>query len=201
MSALRIGLLGGTFDPVHLGHIHIAKQVSRAAQLDEVWLLPNKVPPHKPVPIATSEQRLRMLELALEQQTRLSICDIELSLPSPSYTVNTLEALSQTHPEHEFHFIIGMDSVLSLPSWCRWQDVVKFAKIIGCARPGWHDPIPAEIQHLVDNQVVQIVDIDPIEMSSSQVRKMLANGDNTCQQLSPTVANYIKQHQLYRNPA
>lgn len=143
---MRIGLMGGTFDPVHYGHLKPAAEVKARLELDKLWLLPNHIPPHKAKATASSEQRLAMLKLACDEFPDMDICDIELKRNSPSYSVATLEALQQAFPGAEFQFIMGTDSLLSLPSWHQWQRLFSLCNLVVCRRPDWHLPKDAEIQ-------------------------------------------------------
>lgn len=143
---MRIGLMGGTFDPVHYGHLKPAAEVKARLELDTLWLLPNHIPPHKAKATASSEQRLAMLKLACDEFPDMDICDIELKRNAPSYSVATLEALQQAFPGAEFQFIMGTDSLLSLPSWHQWQRLFSLCNLVVCKRPDWNLPKDAEIQ-------------------------------------------------------
>ncbi|WP_044735015.1 nicotinate-nucleotide adenylyltransferase [Shewanella algae] len=143
---MRIGLMGGTFDPVHYGHLKPAAEVKARLELDKLWLLPNHIPPHKAKATASSEQRLAMLKLACDEFPDMDICDIELKRNAPSYSVATLEALQQAFPGAEFQFIMGTDSLLSLPSWHQWQRLFSLCNLVVCQRPDWNLPKDAEIQ-------------------------------------------------------
>lgn len=138
--------MGGTFDPVHYGHLKPAAEVKARLELDKLWLLPNHIPPHKAKATASSEQRLAMLKLACDEFPDMDICDIELKRNAPSYSVATLEALQQAFPGAEFQFIMGTDSLLSLPSWHQWQRLFSLCNLVVCKRPDWHLPKDAEIQ-------------------------------------------------------
>ena len=131
----RIGLFGGTFDPVHAGHLAIAEQVAEELRLDQVLFIPAADPPHKRKTWASYGQRVAMLEAALAGHSRFSISLIEAELPAPSYTVDTLLELRK-RLAGQFYFLLGADSLLELHLWHRFQDLLKLTKFIVISRPG-----------------------------------------------------------------
>src|SRR5438874_1475138 len=134
---MRIGIFGGTFDPVHTGHLILAEQCRDQAGLDEVWFLPSYHPPHKTAGAITRfEQRCDMLELATAGHPSFRIERIEKELPPPSYTAETLAELVRRHPEHEFHLLMGSDQLPDLPSWHEPLRVIEQAGLIVVPRPG-----------------------------------------------------------------
>ncbi|AXQ13301.1 hypothetical protein AYI72_15645 [Shewanella algae] len=215
---MRIGLMGGTFDPVHYGHLKPAAEVKARLELDKLWLLPNHIPPHKAKATASSEQRLAMLKLACDEFPDMDICDIELKRNAPSYSVATLEALQQAFPGAEFQFIMGTDSLLSLPSWHQWQRLFSLCNLVVCQRPDWHLPKDAEIQTELaqrgcsvtqalaardkgQHQSGKIISlpVEPQPFSSTAIRRAIAAGDiNACRAAMPkAVLEYIVANRLY----
>ncbi|GAB1085675.1 MAG: nicotinate-nucleotide adenylyltransferase [Shewanella algae] len=215
---MRIGLMGGTFDPVHYGHLKPAAEVKARLELDKLWLLPNHIPPHKAKATASSEQRLAMLKLACDEFPDMDICDIELKRNAPSYSVATLEALQQAFPGAEFQFIMGTDSLLSLPSWHQWQRLFSLCNLVVCQRPDWHLPKDAEIQTELaqrgcsvtqalaardkgQHQSGKIISlpVEPQPFSSTAIRRAIAVGDiNACRAAMPkAVLEYIVANRLY----
>ncbi|WP_335900484.1 nicotinate-nucleotide adenylyltransferase [Shewanella algae] len=215
---MRIGLMGGTFDPVHYGHLKPAAEVKARLELDKLWLLPNHIPPHKAKATASSEQRLAMLKLACDEFPDMDICDIELKRNAPSYSVATLEALQQAFPGAEFQFIMGTDSLLSLPSWHQWQRLFSLCNLVVCRRPDWHLPKDAEIQTELaqrgcsvtqalaardkgQHQSGKIISlpVEPQPFSSTAIRRAIAAGDiNACRAAMPkAVLEYIVANRLY----
>ena len=135
----KIGIIGGTFDPPHYGHLLIANEVYHALNLEEVWFLPNQIPPHKQGRNITSvESRLQMLELATEAEEHFSICLEELSRKGPSYTYDTMLQLTKKYPDVQFHFIIGGDMVEYLPKWYNIEALLDLVTFVGVARPVIH---------------------------------------------------------------
>jgi nicotinate-nucleotide adenylyltransferase len=215
---MRIGILGGTFDPIHLGHIRPALEIKTQLQLDEVWLMPNHVPPHKQSTNVDSQHRVAMVEQVCLQYSELKLCDIEIKRHTPSYTVVTLQQLTQTYPQHQFYFIMGMDSFINLPSWHLWQQLFELCHIVLCKRPGWHLETSHPMQkvlnkkaisratHLAQSQVSQShstfgsiipVEINLQDISSTQVRKKLQSNEDVSTLIEPCTEDYIEQHQLY----
>jgi nicotinate-nucleotide adenylyltransferase len=214
---MRIGILGGTFDPIHFGHIRPALEVKAKLQLDSIWLMPNHIPPHKQATNTSTAHRLAMVSRVCDIYPELVLCDIEIRRDTPSYTVTSLEALTQAYPEHEFYFIMGMDSFMQLESWYRWQDLFNLCHIVLCQRPGWtlddesnmakllgdRSNIRPEIEQktgLKQNKTGYIfpVEIAEQDVSSTEIREKIRQGDDLSQLLAPSIIAYIKGNNLYR---
>ncbi|MDM5190044.1 nicotinate-nucleotide adenylyltransferase [Bacillus sp. DX4.1] len=185
----KVGIIGGTFDPPHHGHLLIANEVYDALQLDEVWFLPNQIPPHKQGRSITSvENRLNMLELAIEQEDHFSVCLEELNREGPSYTYDTMLQLTEKHSDIQFYFIIGGDMVEYLPKWYNIDALLQLVTFVGVARPGYtlHTPY----------QIVTI-EIPEFAVSSSLLRERFVK-KKTCKYLLPKqVQAYIERNGLY----
>lgn len=203
MSApASIGLFGGTFNPVHDGHLAIARDARRLFSLDEVWFVPSASPPHKPPPSgATDADRLEMLRLALGAagDPALRVCDIEFSLPPPSYTLRTVRALRARHPALSFSFIIGADSLLQLHTWHRPLDLLAEIPVLTLARPGVPTPSPADLRlpppwpgRLLANLAVASL----VPAASSAIREELAR-TRTSPLVPEPVLRYIRARNLY----
>jgi nicotinate-nucleotide adenylyltransferase len=200
---MRIGLLGGSFDPVHRAHIALAQAALTQMALDEVQLLPAKQPWQKPSLSASTDHRLAMLALAVGARPGLRINDIELSRPGKTYTIDTLEALA---PEHEYFWLLGADQLKNLPTWHRWQEVVSRVTLAVVDRPGTQLEIPLPLQHALQNSQASLIhlEFEPMAISSTLLRQALAHrtsGDASpphSDWLEPAVARYIEQHQLYQ---
>jgi len=133
-----LALFGGTFDPIHYGHLRPVEQLAREIHLDKVVLIPNNVPPHRPQPEASAEQRLAMLQLAIEGNPLFAIDQRELRRDTPSYTIETLETLRKEYGNvTPLAFIIGQDSLLSLHKWHRWEALLNFCHLVVMRRPGY----------------------------------------------------------------
>lgn len=201
---MRIGLLGGTFDPVHLGHLILGEQGREQGRLDEVWFLPSAYPPHKmDRPLTRFEQRCDMLELALAGHPQFRIERIEKDLPAPSYTVETLAALRERHPEHEFFLLLGADGLADLPGWYQPQRIVAQAGLLVAPRPGtllWTAERLAEALGLEPLQLrLQYIACPLIEIASREIRRAIAHGWSIRYLVPRAVEEYIRERRLYRH--
>ncbi|NRA70181.1 MAG: nicotinate-nucleotide adenylyltransferase [Gammaproteobacteria bacterium] len=206
-----IGVLGGTFDPIHLGHLRSALDIAQDLKLAKVYLMPNHTPPHKKQPQASNEQRLTMLKLATEHCAQLTIDTRELDCDGLSYSVLALESLRQEHPDTPLCFLMGMDSLLTLTRWHRWQDLLTLSHIIVSQRPGWPLPQTGEIANLLSqhrcidaNELnqnlagkIMVYHAHPLAISSSQIRALIKNKKDPQFLLPDPVIRYIRQQSLY----
>ena len=135
-----IGVFGGTFDPIHYGHLRTAFEMLQALRFDEVRFMPCGSPPHRGAPIADAELRLQMVKVATEGQHGFVVDDRELLRDGPSYSVDTLTALRGEFPLRPIALIIGMDAFLGLPKWYQWREILQLAHIVVAHRPGWRAP-------------------------------------------------------------
>lgn len=200
----RIGVLGGTFDPVHLGHLIMAQDAMERFDLDEVCLVPCASPPHKPDrTIATARHRLAMIESAMESDPRLSCSVIELERGGTSYTVDTMRRMKESCPEIELNFIIGGDTLFELYSWKDVDKLLEICTFIAVARPRFSfEAITAENLRLNEQQVEQlkkrIIVGHQVDISSSDIR-MRIEEELSIRYLVPNeVMNYILEHNLYK---
>jgi nicotinate-nucleotide adenylyltransferase len=185
-----IAILGGTFDPVHIGHLRVAWEAATALDA-EVRLIPAQVPPHRPAPVAGPAQRVRMLELALAGQQRLKLDTRELDRPGPSFTFDTLLSLrTEFGAQRSLILLLGADAFAGLPTWHRWRELFELAHIVVLTRPGHAAVWPADLAAAVAprqrgaveslrtvaaGQVLELA-VTPLEISASQVRSELAAG-------------------------
>lgn len=194
----RYGILGGTFDPPHNGHLHIALMARRAVELDEVILVPAaRNPLKRTATLASPKQRLEMCRLAIQNEEGLSVSDIEITRGSPSYTVETLEELQQVQPA-TYWFIMGSDTLRTLPDWHQSERIGKFARIAAYEREGTNleeaiRALPTEYQALVD-----VVPGPTLSISSSKIKASVQSGMAYEHWLPEGVAQYIKRSNLYR---
>ena len=195
-----VGLLGGTFNPVHEGHLSIGREALRLFALDAVWFIPCSVPPHKPAAgLAPNADRLAMLRLALAGEPRFAALPIEFDRPGKSYTLDTVRELQARHPDVEFVFIVGADTLPELPTWHRPLDLLARIRIVSLARPGFV-PDPAAIQLPPPWPQKLLADLRPgrpLDVSSRDIRAKIAAGQPV--PLVPdSVMRYIQEHNLYR---
>jgi nicotinate-nucleotide adenylyltransferase len=200
---MRLGIFGGSFDPIHRGHLLLAHCCLEQAALDQVWLLPTAHQPLKPSgPQASNADRLAMLKLAVAAQGPLQIQTTELDRGGVSYSVETLELLHTQHPEAELFFLMGADALADLPAWHRPHDFCQLATPLVVHRAGTPAPNFDLLRPLVSEQrLAQIraaqVDMPPTLVSSSGIRALVASDGPWQQYVPPSVADYIQQHQLY----
>ncbi|MBD0379049.1 nicotinate-nucleotide adenylyltransferase [Paenibacillus sedimenti] len=195
---MLVGIMGGTFDPIHTGHLIAAERARVEAGLDEVWLMPANVPPHKPnAPKATARQRFDMVCLAAEGNAFFRPLDIEIGKGGVSYSIDTIELLSSQHPDTDFAYIIGADMVQYLPQWHRIDDIVRHIRFIGLARPGYEldmDTIPIHIRSRVT-----IVPMPLVEISSTAIREERLKGKSVRYLVTDAVHNYMEVNHLYES--
>lgn len=176
LSRRRIGLLGGTFDPVHFGHLRLAEACREALQLEEIWFIPAALPPHKDWRISPYEKRRRWLEQALAGKDWCRILDIERQREGKSYTYHTLKALQKQEPHCEFYFLTGADSLEKLDTWYRWQDILDLCHFVATSRPGYGGQIPEKLQKEAQKRKggILCLEIDALDISSTAVREQIA---------------------------
>jgi len=213
-----IGLMGGTFDPVHYGHLRAADDVRAALGLAEVRLVPAGDPPHRAAPAASAEQRLAMLDLAVAEFPGLVVDPREIAREGKSYTVLTLEELRAEAPARPLVLIVGMDAFAGFPTWHRWREVFGLAHVVVVTRPGanadetidgdlrdeWHARATADASKLESTPAgtIFVQSIRPQPISSTVIRRALSHGHAGVAEvrglLPPAVLAYIDRNQLYR---
>ena len=195
---MRLGLLGGTFDPIHLGHLILAEACREACELDEVWFLPTGNPPHKEASeITEARQRIEMLEMALAGVREFKINDMEVRRTGTTYTVDTLTELKEEDSDRELFFLIGADSLHDFPTWREPERIAELATLLVVNRAGREMPEIDSLSEKIRNSV-QIVTIPDIGIASSDLRRRVAEGNSIRFQVPRSVEVYIEQHQLYR---
>lgn len=190
MSKIPTVIFGGSFDPVHIGHLALAREVCDRGLACEVWFMVSPQNPHKTdMRLTPEEVRLRMVQLATAGDSRLKACDFEFSLPRPSYTVHTLEALRCAYPSREFILLIGADNWENFHKWYRWEDILAHHRIIVYPRGSEEQPsLPQRVQWLRSALY---------DVSSTQVREAVAAGIDASAMLAPQVYEYIREQKLY----
>ena len=200
-SKTRVGLMGGSFDPIHLGHIAIAGEARDALQLSHVLFLPSGRPPHKAHLGASPAQWLEMTRLAVEPLPWAQASDVEVCRQGTIYTVDTLQILSSQHPEAAFYYIIGADTLLDLPNWRNTQKVCTLCRFICLHRPGVADEaIGTALEDLRSRYGAQVhlVPASGPDISSTEIRRRVARGQSTEGLLPCAVRAYIDRENLYR---
>ncbi len=184
-------IFGGSFDPIHNGHMSLAAEVCRRGLATEVWFMVSPLNPHKEgCRITPEEIRLKMVQLAVEGNASFVACDFEFSLPRPSYTVNTLAALEEAFPEREFKLLIGADNWEKFHKWYKWETILSRYKIIVYPRGNEQEPpLPAGVVWLP----APLYDV-----SSTMVRDAVATGEDISCLVPQPVVGYIKEKSLYK---
>ena len=213
----KIGIFGGTFDPVHIGHLRMALELKEQLGLDEMRLLPCHQPPHRDAPQVSSAQRAEMLRIALQDCPELQLDERELQRDKPSYTYDTLlELRAELGSEVSLVLCMGEDAFAGLPNWYCWQELIRLAHIVVISRPGWAIPDSGEARDLLnkhqrepkslshepfdDEPAGSIVLQSPrlLPISATEIRQQIQAGGSAQFLVPDAVWNYIKAKQLYR---
>jgi nicotinate-nucleotide adenylyltransferase len=218
MSAGPIGVFGGTFDPVHYGHLRLAEEVSAAAKLEEVWFVPSGTPPHRTQPGADARHRLEMAKLAVEGNARFKVDARETTRTGPGYTYDTLlELRHETGAQRSIALLLGADAFLELATWHRWQALFDLAHIVVAYRPGfpidtWQSRMPQPLAqqyaarymqqplgvHLSAAGGIAAVVMTGLDISATFIRNALRAAASPRYLLPDAVLDYIRAHDLYR---
>ena len=206
-----IGILGGTFDPVHFGHLRTALELYQALDLAEVRFVPCFQPVHRKLPVASPSQRLAMVQKAINEEPALKVDTCEIKREGASYTIDTLKYLHAHHKQTPLCVIMGIDALLGFPSWHKWEDILKLAHLVVAHRPHYqlpHEGVVAELlkKRLTSNPVdlhnsmagsILLHPVTALEISATDIRKQISIGRNPRYLLPDSVLNYITLHGTY----
>jgi nicotinate-nucleotide adenylyltransferase len=215
----RIGIFGGTFDPVHLGHLGPALQALSTFAFDELVFVPAGDPPHKQgEPLTSFAHRFAMLALATAGYDRLFVSDIERRRPGPTYTIDTLRLLRERHPGDRLYFLMGSDSFAQITTWHRWEELVELADLVVLHRlTAWGEELAARTPERLRSRMatvapgaggrasdsagacVHLLDHEPYPVSSTQLREMIRRGRPVAELLPAEVYRYIVKYHLYQD--
>ena len=208
-----VGILGGTFDPVHNGHTRIALDIANKCGLKSIRFVPNAQSPLRDKTLASNDHRLAMLKLAIENEDRFSVDDRELQRKPPSYTIDTLKSLRDDLPDTALCFILGMDAFTRFQQWHRWQAIPELAHLIIAARPGCEltfeekDLVTLFNERKTDNAeslrnkangCIYVCDVTLVDVSATRIRKNIAEGKSIEGLVCEPVTRYIEEHGLYQ---
>ncbi|MFP4135630.1 MAG: nicotinate-nucleotide adenylyltransferase [Candidatus Acetothermia bacterium] len=195
-SYSRVGLFGGTFDPIHRAHLEVARQALLQMDLDKVVLIPSKHPPHKDEKGLTgAEARYRMVELAVEDRENMEVSSVEIEREGPSYTVDTLEEMSSIYDE--IMFVVGADNLINIKTWKNPEELLETCPFVVAPRGGvLEDDFEDEI---FKDKDIRFLDMSEISLSSTEVRERIAGGQSVEGLVPDKVLDYIVEKGLYRN--
>ena len=200
-GAMRIGLFGGTFDPIHIGHLLVAESVQHHMELDEVIFIPAGRPWMKAAKrVSKAEHRFAMAELAVEGRLGFSVSRVELDRPGPTYTIDTLEHMkSELGHEVDLYLILGMDSLRELPRWNQSKRLFELCALVGVSRPGYDDIVPAWLYEIGDDayEKVTLVRGPLVAISGTKIRTKVSDGESLESWVPKLVEDYITEHGLY----
>lgn len=209
-----IGVLGGTFDPIHFGHLRTALDVAESMKLEQVRFIPCGIPPHREPPVASAEQRLTMVQMAIEAQAGFIADDREIRRSGPSYMVDTLLSLrAELGDEVSLGLILGLDAFCALESWHQWQRLIELAHLLVMTRPGWaiEDVTSDNLQNLITHHrsenirncqqraagCVIFLPVSQLGISSTQIRQTIKAGGSIRYLLPDSVYTHIMAEQIY----
>lgn len=193
-TAVRTGIFGGSFNPVHNGHVSLARQLLTTAGLDEIWFVVSPQNPLKPLTgLIDDMKRLQMVRMALHNEPNLVACDYEFSLPKPSYMWHTLQSMDMDYPEREFVLLIGADNWTCFDRWFAWKKILDNHAVVIYPRNGSHieeDNLPAN---------VRLAHTDLFDISSTEIRRKIKNGESIDGLVKPQIAEFILSEKLYHS--
>lgn len=193
----HFGIYGGTFNPIHNGHLHLIREASERLNFDRMLIIPTNIPPHKaPKDLASNKDRLEMVRLAVEGMDRVWVSDLEQRAKGRSFTILTMEKLRYLFPDKKFTLLMGADMLCSFDHWHRWQDILRIADIAAFARDEGEEAVlekkAAELGR------AKIIRVNPLPLSSTMVREKIRRGEDVSDLLPPAVWEYIQRKGLYR---
>lgn len=200
MDSKRIGIMGGTFDPIHFGHLVIANEVLDQYHMEKIIFIPAGNPPHKKDSKASSIDRYIMTNLATLSNDKFEVSNIELIKKEKSYTINTLLALREIYKDAEVYFITGADAIIELPNWYEFKSIIKLCKFIAVTRPDYNThEIKEKIQSIIDiyQGQIELLKVPMLQISSTEIRNRIKNNRTAKYLLPEVVEQYIVKNNLY----
>ncbi|AET70436.1 nicotinate/nicotinamide nucleotide adenylyltransferase [Desulfosporosinus orientis DSM 765] len=199
----RLGIMGGTFDPIHYGHLVAAEMARAKFKLSKVLFIPTGTPPHKHrKDISAGPMRYEMVRRAIEDNEFFEISSLEIEREGPSYTVDTLRILHRTYPEHELYFITGSDALLEIFSWREAEEILRLIQFIGAARPGFDARdffLKVQEEHPDTQEKIHYLEVPALAISSTDIRSRVQCGEPIRYLLPEAVRLYLEEMKLYVN--
>ena len=198
MALKKIGLLGGSFDPVHRAHTALANAALKHLQLDEVQLIPAADPWQREPLNASAADRLSMAQLAVKQHPGLCVNPVEIERGGKTYTIQTLEQLPRNA---QYFWILGADQLTNFCTWHRWEDILVYVHLVVARRPGSSTEVPGMLAYVLDTLKKPLIELpfEPVPTASTSIRAALKEGQPDIEALEPEVLDYIRQHHLYQH--
>ena len=200
MAGKSLGILGGTFDPIHMGHLRMAEHVFQRMELESIVFIPAYVPPHKlGQDFAPAQDRYAMTELAVADNPHFTVSDMELKRTGVSYTIDTIRQLHAQYEDRELNFIIGADSVAQLHTWHNIEEMLELTRFVAVWRPGYEGAMEEMVRHLGEQakERVLLLDTPVYDISSTEIRTRIRQGLGLAGLVPPAVERYIYEHGLY----
>ncbi len=199
----RIGIMGGTFSPIHVGHLIMAEKAYETMDLDIVWMVPTANPPHKQdLDILDANHRLNMVKMAIEDNPHFQLSTMEMEEEKPRYSYETMEWLNKTYPECEFFYILGADSLFAIETWREYERFMAATHILVANRKEQvTDKLEEQISYLKNKYGarISVIDSPNLEISSSEIREMVENGKSIRYYVPDCVYQYIQKEKLYNS--
>ncbi|MBR1799219.1 MAG: nicotinate-nucleotide adenylyltransferase [Bacteroidales bacterium] len=194
MQRQQTALFFGSFNPIHIGHLIVANVMMNEVGFDEVWFVVSPQSPFKhSVDLMSEEHRLAMVRLATADNERFRVCDVEMRLPRPNYTVTTVEALHDQYPERQFAIVMGSDNLEGLTRWYKYEHLLEMCPVYVYPRPG------SEHCEMSSHERVTMIDVPMMEISSTDIRRRIMNGSSVRYMTPDCVADYMQQHRCLQS--
>ena len=200
VAGKSLGILGGTFDPIHMGHLRMAEHVFQRMDLENILFIPAYVPPHKlGQDFAPAQDRYAMTKLAIADNPHFTVSDMELQRTGVSYTIDTIRQLHEQYGDRELYFIIGADSVAQLHTWHNIEEMLELTRFVAVWRPGYEDAMEELVRHLglQAKERVLLLDTPVYDISSTEIRTRIRQGASLAGLVPDTVEKYIYEQGLY----
>lgn len=198
---LKIAVFGGAFNPVHKGHINLCLECNKVFNFDKILLIPTNIPPHKSADnLASNEDRLSMLKLAIKTNSLFDVSDIEYHLEGTSYTYKTILELKKLYKNADLYLIVGSDMLRMFDKWYKYEELLdEVTLVVGAREKSEYDELIKIKEKLVNNKKIEIININVISLSSTQIRESINKNQNISDLIDKDVEKYIYSHNLYAN--